>query len=194
MAIATARPGAVRVEELARRLEGDAGVRLVDVRSPVEFESSHIPGSVNVPLEQVSGRAADIRDGVSGELVLVCRSGQRARQAEAFLREADVSAVQVLEGGLMAWERAGLPVDKGTQRWSLERQVRAIAGALVLIGTLGSLFVWSPLLYLAMFVGGGLLFAGLTDTCMMGMMLLRLPYNRGPEFDADAAIAKLRAH
>jgi len=68
----------------------------------------------------------------------------------------------------------------------------AIAGALVLIGVLGSLLVWQPLLYLALFVGAGLLFAGLTDTCMLGLLLLRLPYNRAATCDAAGVLARLR--
>lgn len=178
--------------ELADQIK-DGGVRVLDVRSPAEFESAHIAGSFNLPLDRLPTHAGELGRGLEAPVVLVCRSGQRAREAERMLREADAREVQVLEGGLMAWEQAGLPVKRGRQRWSLERQVRAIAGTLVLIGTLGSLFVWPPLLFLAMFVGGGLLFAGVTDTCTMGMLLLRLPYNRGPAVDSSRVVAELTA-
>jgi hypothetical protein len=116
----------------------------------------------------------------------------RARQAELLLREIGLWQLSVLDGGLQAWERAGLELVRGRQRWSLERQVRAVAGSLVLLGTLGSLLVWPPLIFLAVFVGGGLLFAGLIDTCLMGMLLLRLPYNQGATCDLPSVVAQLK--
>jgi len=168
-------------------------VTLVDVRSPAEFESVHIPGSYNVPLDQLSEHRAEF-GAVGSPLVLVCRSGMRARQAEQSLAEADIPRLHVLDGGMMAWEHAGLVVTRGRQAWSIERQVRAIAGGLVLAGTLGSVLLWPPLLYLAMFVGAGLLFAGVTGTCMMGLLLARMPWNRAAATcDVKSVLAQLRA-
>jgi hypothetical protein len=93
-----------------------------------------------------------------------------------------------------AWEQAGQTTIRGRQAWGIERQVRAIAGGLVLLGTLGSVLIWQPLLYLALFVGAGLLFAGLTDTCAMGMLLVRMPWNRGASAcDVSSLLAQLRA-
>jgi rhodanese-related sulfurtransferase len=180
-------------KELAERLNDANEIRVVDVRSPVEYESAHIAGSHNLPLDLLPPHAATLGERADTPLVLVCRSGQRARQAQDILHSADLHDVQVLEGGLAAWERAGLPVERGRQVWSLERQIRAIAGTLVLIGTLGSLFVWPPLIFLAMFVGAGLLFAGVSDICMMGMLLSKLPYNRRPEHDTRKVVEDLLA-
>lgn len=172
------------------RLRRSGEIILLDVRSPAEFASAHIPGSYNVPLDQLGEHAAEFAS-AGGPLALVCRSGLRARQAEQALREADVSRLHVLDGGIGAWEQAGLAVRKGRSHWAIERQVRAIAGGLVLLGTLGSLLVWQPLIYLALFVGAGLLFAGLTDTCMLGLLLARLPWNRMPAADVPGVLARL---
>ena len=166
-------------------------ITIVDVRTPAEFETVHIPGSYNVPLDQIAEHGVEFR-GIGAPIVLVCRSGMRARQAESLLRAADVPRLHVLDGGVAAWDQAGQRVVRGRQAWSIERQVRAIAGGLVLIGVLGSLLLWQPLLYLALLVGAGLLFAGLTDTCAMGMLLMRLPYNRGATCDVAEVLARVR--
>ncbi|MCC7367355.1 MAG: rhodanese-like domain-containing protein [Chloroflexi bacterium] len=180
--------GAVDLDRF-RRAGHEAVV--VDVRTPAEVEAVHIPGSYNVPLDQLSEHCEEFR-GVGDPIVLVCRSGMRARQAEAALQAAGIERLHVLDGGVQAWQQAGLPVVQGRQRWSLERQVRAIAGSLVLVGVLGSLFVWQPLIYLAGFVGAGLLFAGVTDTCMMGLLLLRLPMNRQATCDVPSVLTRLK--
>ncbi|MGE3268490.1 MAG: rhodanese-like domain-containing protein [Chloroflexota bacterium] len=166
---------------------------LVDVRSPAEFQSVHIPGSYNVPLDLLSEHRAELCD-IGTPVVLVCRSGMRARQAEQALLAAGAPRLHVLDGGVSAWEQAGLAVRRGRQAWSIERQVRAIAGGLVLLGALGSVLLWQPLLYLAMFVGAGLLFAGVTDTCAMGLMLARMPWNRSvATCDVSSVLAQLKA-
>jgi rhodanese-related sulfurtransferase len=168
-------------------------VTLVDVRSPAEFQSVHIPGSYNVPLDQLAEHRAEFGS-IGSPIVLVCRSGMRARQAEQSLAEADIPRLHVLDGGVSAWESAGLTVTRGKQAWSIERQVRAIAGGLVLLGVLGSVLFWQPLVYLSMFVGAGLLFAGVTDTCAMGLMLARMPWNRGAATcDVSSVLAQLQA-
>jgi rhodanese-related sulfurtransferase len=182
---------AIPPDEVDALLESGAELKLLDVRTSAEFESAHIPGSYNVPLEQLPEHRGELL-GIGAPIVLVCRSGARARQAELQLREIDLPRVRILDGGLQAWEAAGLAVRRGRQHWSLERQVRAIAGTLVLVGTLGSLLVWPPLIFLAAFVGTGLLFAGLTDTCLMGMLLLRLPYNQGATCDVAGVMAQLK--
>lgn len=192
-AAAVTAPPVLTPSDLADLQRRQPGIILVDVRSPAEFESIHISGSYNVPLDQLTEHRAELGS-VGRPVVLVCRSGMRARQAETILRGADVPRLHVLDGGVSAWEKAGLTVVRGRAAWSIERQVRAIAGGLVLLGTLGSVLVWQPLLYLAMFVGAGLLFAGLTDTCAMGLLLARLPWNRTANArDVASVLAQLRA-
>ena len=183
-------PPIVAPEQLDRFRRAGHPTTIIDVRAPAEVEAVHIPGSYNVPLDQIAEHRDEFH-GVGEPIVLVCRSGMRARQAEALLQAADVPRLHVLDGGVLAWDRAGLDVARGRQVWSLERQVRAIAGALVLTGALGSLLLWQPLVYLAMLVGAGLLVAGLTDTCAMGQILLRLPYNRQASCDVASVLARL---
>ncbi|GAA0947252.1 rhodanese-like domain-containing protein [Actinocorallia libanotica] len=167
------------VRSLRERLEGAEPPRLLDVRTPGEFANSHIPGSFNVPLDTLREHCDELRRG-TGETVLVCRSGARAAQAEKILAEAGLVRTRVLAGGILAWEAADAPVERAErQRWDLERQVRLVAGSIVLAGVLGSVAV-PGLKWVSAFVGAGLVFASLTNTCAMGMLLAKLPYNRVP--------------
>lgn len=184
-------PPVVAPRAVAPLVQQGTDVKLIDVRTPAEFESVHIPGSYNVPLDQLPEHREELRSRLTGPAVLICRSGTRARQAEQLLREVDLPALHVLEGGLSAWEQAGLPLSRGRQRWSMERQVRGVAGGLVLTGLLGGALLWSPLKWLAAFVGGGLLFSALTDTCGMAAVLGRLPWNRGASCDVGATLARM---
>ena len=111
-------------------------------------------------------------------LYLICRSGSRGQKAcEKFLACGYDNAINV-EGGTQAWIDAGLPVVRGQSRVSLERQVRMAAGLLVLIGALLSYFVHPYWAALPAFVGAGLVFSGITDTCGMGMLLAKMPWNQ----------------
>lgn len=151
---------------------------LIDVRTPVEFEAGHIPGAVNVPLDELKGQLGDLREVLlDHDVVLVCRSGQRAGQAQDALQGAGLSSPAVLRGGLAGWEASGGPVNRGRQPWELERQVRLAAGSLVLAGILGST-VAPRLTWLSGLVGGGLVFAAVSNTCVMGTALARMPWNR----------------
>ncbi len=174
--------GAVRPDDLQGRLR-DGRIQVVDVRSPGEFAAAHIAESYNIPLDAIPSVGRELRDAHVDPLVLVCQSGARARQAESLLRAAGVESARVLDGGLNAWEAAGLPVERGRGTWSIERQVRAIAGGLVLAGAVGSIVAWRPLVYLSAAVGGGLLYAGVSDNCTMAKILLRLPFNQAHRAD-----------
>ncbi len=116
-------------------------VVVLDVRSPAEFASEHIPGSFNVPLDQLPEHAAHLRDTLARPVVLVCRSGVRAQQAEHALQSTGCTSLHVLDGGVGAWEASGRPLVRGQRKWSMERQVRGLAGALVLASALGGLLV-----------------------------------------------------
>ncbi|MEZ4564158.1 MAG: rhodanese-like domain-containing protein [Thermomicrobiales bacterium] len=186
-------PGAVEPAALQKLLERGAALTLIDVRTPAEFSTAHIPGSYNVPLGQLPEHA-DLLRSVSGEpVVLICRSGGRARQAEATLLEAALPRVHVLQGGLAAWEAHRLPLRRGAVRWSLERQVRGVAGAAVLAGVLAGWLVWPPLTALAAAVGGGLAFSAVTDTCGLALLLSRLPFNRQPACDIGGVLQQMAA-
>jgi hypothetical protein len=124
-------------------------------------------------------------------MLLICQSGNRATQACTKLAGAGLTDATVMTGGMGAWISAGAPVERGRQRWSLERQVRLVAGLIVLLSIVVSV-VFPAARYLAGAIGAGLTIAALTDTCTMGMLLARLPYNRGTGCDVDTAIARLR--
>lgn len=186
-------PGTLDPAELQDLLQRQVALTLIDVRTPAEFSTAHIPGSYNVPLDQLPEHADQLRS-VSGEhVVLICRSGGRARQAEVTLLGADFPRVHVLQGGLAAWEAQRLPLRRGATRWSLERQVRGVAGALVLGGVLAGWLVWPPLTALAAAIGGGLAFSAVTDTCGLAMLLSRLPYNRQASCDIGGMLHRMAA-
>jgi glyoxylase-like metal-dependent hydrolase (beta-lactamase superfamily II) len=148
---------------------------LLDVRSPIEFESERIEGATNLPLDVLDGRLEEVP--AQGEVVVVCRTGVRATiAAEALARAGRRS--RVLEGGVLAWRRAKLPLRVGRKRLPVDRQVQLIAGLMVLTGvTLGVLVnVW--FLAVAAFFGAGLTFAGATGTCGLALVLMKMPWNR----------------
>jgi rhodanese-related sulfurtransferase len=164
--------------------------RVLDVRTPGEFETAHIAGSYNVPLDLLREHRDEIVGHIDQDVVVVCRSGQRAAQAGEMLRPAGLLNVHILEGGITVWQAEGYPVNRGAQRWDLERQVRLVAGSTVLLSIIGSIAA-PKLKWLAAALGGGLAVAALTNTCAMGSMLSRLHYNRGPGCDLQSVVAEL---
>jgi rhodanese-related sulfurtransferase len=162
--------------ELARQVEQGDPLTIIDVRSPGEYAAGHVPGAINIPMEQVEARTNDLRPGLP--VVVVCQSGRRAGIACTLLQNQRPDA-RVLDGGTAAWQAGGFPVVRTTaSRWSLERQVRLGAGLLVLTAALLALTIHPFWVYLALFVGAGLTFAGLTDICGMGLLLAQMPWNR----------------
>lgn len=166
----------ITVSELRNQSRFQA--QLIDVRSPSEFASGHIPGAVNIPMDQIEARRQDLCTGLP--VVLVCQAGTRARVTVDLLANAGCD-IAVLEGGTSAWIQNGLPTVCCTRsRWSLERQVRLIAGVLALAGALLALTLNPMWVFLSAFIGFGLTFAGLTDICAMGILLAKMPWNRTP--------------
>jgi rhodanese-related sulfurtransferase len=155
-------------------------IELIDVRTPAEFREVHVEIARNVPLDRLDAAALmQARHGSADEpLFVICRSGGRGRQAcETFFKAGFPNVINV-EGGTMACVEAGLPVVRGKKAISLERQVRIAAGSLVLAGAVLGWFVHPAFIGLSAFVGAGLVFAGITDTCGMGMILARMPWNQ----------------
>lgn len=152
---------------------------LIDVRTPHEFATAHIPGSQNVPLGDLDeARARQLVAEVAGTMMLVCRTGARAEQARSFLELAGSSA-QVLAGGFERWRAQGGDVVEGSPTgMSLERQVRVVAGLMVVLGGALTAVVHPWFLLLPVAVGAGLVFAGVTDHCGLALLLARLPMNR----------------
>lgn len=164
---------------------------VVDVRTPAEFETAHIEGAINLPLDQVDAHLSRIVADAGGQLVLVCQSGNRAGQACVKLVDAGLPGARVMGGGMNSWIAAGAPVERGRQRWGLERQVRLAAGLIVLAAIVVSIWL-PPARYVAGLVGAGLTFAALSNLCLMGSLLAKLPYNRGSGVDVNASLARMR--
>lgn len=151
----------------------------IDVRTPQEFEGVHISGARNIPLPDLHTYVDELKT-LSQErpIMLVCRTQNRVKIAYEYLTNNGLTNCEILEGGITAWVEQDKPVIKGQQRISLEGQVRAIAGGLILIGVALGFTVHSGFFFLPAIVGAGLLHAGLTDSCLMGMLLSKLPMNR----------------
>jgi rhodanese-related sulfurtransferase len=168
---------------LAEQCKGDGKIDLLDVRTPLEFRELHVALARNVPLDKLDPAAVmNARNGSAEEpLYVICRSGGRGRQACGKFQAAGFTNVVNVEGGTLAWLESGLPVVRGPKMISLERQVRIAAGLLVLLGVILGWLVHPACTGLAAFVGAGLVFAGVTDTCGMGLLLARAPWNRVKE-------------
>lgn len=188
---ALTRPSRLDPAALREWLAQSDAPRVIDVRTPAEFSTAHIPGSYNVPLHLLREHSAEIAGHLDQDIVLVCRSGMRAAQAEQTLAGAGLPNVHLLDGGITAWQQQAAPVTRGRARWDIERQVRLVAGTIVLVAVMGSLLL-PGLQFLAAAIGAGLAIAALTDTCAMGMLLAKLPYNRGASCDLDAVVDRLR--
>jgi rhodanese-related sulfurtransferase len=184
----------MKTADAARLLASEPTARILDVRTAGEFDNAHIAGAYNVPLDQLAEHAAELRAGRAHSVILVCQSGQRAQKAEALLTGAGMPNLHVLEGGMNAWIAGGQAVRRVKARMSLERQVRIAAGFIVAAGALAALAVSVWFAIIPAVIGSGLVFAGVTDTCMMGMALARLPYNRGASCDTEAIVRAFLAH
>lgn len=165
-------------------------IKLIDVRTPAEFRSVHAAGAILVPYDQFDpGQfgCSDAAGNGNDPIYLICGSGGRATAAAERCAAAGLKNVAIVEGGTSAWLAAGLPVVRGRGAISLERQVRIAAGSLVLVGVVLGLFVHRAFFGLSAFVGAGLVFAGVTDTCGMALILARMPWNQaGREVNGGA--------
>ena len=167
-------------QELEELCDTGQPIELIDVRTPVEYQEVHLEFAKNIPLDQLDPHAImKARNGAKEEpLYLVCRSGSRGEKACEKFRQAGFTGVVNVDGGTLACEQTGLPLVRGRKTISLERQVRIAAGSLVLLGVVLGSLVHPAFFGLSAFVGAGLVFAGITDTCGMGLMLARMPWNQ----------------
>ena len=165
--------------ELQKILTAQPATAVIDVRTPVEFAEVHVPQARSIPLDELKPGALHLQK--DQPVYLLCRSGQRATKAAEKFAKAGFTQPIVVEGGTLAWIDANLPVTRGTTKViSLERQVRIAAGAIVFTGVLLARFVNPNFIWLSGFVGAGLVFAGITDFCGMGLLLAKLPWNKRP--------------
>lgn len=167
----------ISARDAIKKAEAQGASVVLDVRTEVEVAAEHVAGSLCIPLDQLERRIEDVRT-MHGSPLLLCRSGKRASQAAEVLERLGMPGAVVIEGGILAWAEAGGTTVKGSGVMSLERQVRIAAGGLVATGAALGFFVHPGFHGLSAFVGCGLVFAGVTDTCGMGMMIARMPWNR----------------
>ena len=177
--------------QLRQLISDDPLIRVLDVRTGGEFDSVHIPGSYNVPLDTLAEHARDLAE-LDHPVVLVCKSGARADQAHGKLTGAGKQRLHLLDGGLDAWLASGGDVVRGSsETWAMDRQVRLVAGSISLLGIVASL-VAPKAKWLAGGVAAGLTFSAVSNTCAMGNALGKLPYNKGRGCDIDAVLTKMR--
>ena len=155
-------------------------VSVLDVRTPMEFQEVHLQVAHNVPLDSLEPDSyLSSRNGQAEEpLYIICRSGSRGKQACQKFIDAGFKEVINIDGGTLACVESGLPVVRGKKVMSLERQVRIAAGSFVLLGAILAVTVNEAFIGLSAFIGAGLVFAGLTDTCGMGMIIAKMPWNK----------------
>ncbi|MFI1762523.1 rhodanese-like domain-containing protein [Streptomyces sp. NPDC020800] len=188
-------PVTLRTDQVRTRL---TELTVIDVRTPGEYASGHLPGALNIPLDRIRHALPELRHAAGrGDVVFVCASGARSENAGRLLAEQGVRTA-TLAGGTGAWAAAGHDLERpaacdARAGWSMERQVRFTAGALVLAGIVLGLLVHPAFQILSAGIAGGLVFAALTDTCGMAAVLGRLPHNRPRAADLDAVFAALRS-
>jgi rhodanese-related sulfurtransferase len=183
----------VSAAELQQLMATHPHIRLLDVRTGGEFETSHIPGSFNVPLDTLSEYACDLAD-VKHPVVLVCQSGGRATEAHHALIDEGKEALHILEGGINAWKEIDGDIVHGSrERWAMDRQVRLIAGSMALAGVLASVVI-SQAKWIAAGVGLGLVYSSISNSCVMAAMLSKLPYNKTDQCDVASVINEMNVH
>lgn len=186
-------PTKITCEQARTWLAGDDAPTIVDVRTPAEFAAEHLDGAINIPLDLIQQHADEIGRAATGEMLLVCRTDNRATQAANLLAPTLGERTHVLTGGMSGWAEKGGPVEQGESgTWAMDRQVRATAGALALAGVLAST-VAPKAKWLAGGIGAGLLFSGVSDTCAMSTVLAKAPWNThgAPTLaEATAALSK----
>lgn len=176
-------------EQLHALRDRSTNTLLIDVRTPAEFEEVHATHAINVPLQGFIGKEVIARHRPHSDepVYLICKMGGRSQKACDALATAGFSNAVNVTGGTDAWVKAGLPVERGSkQRFSIQRQVQLLSGAISLVGALLS-FIHPLWAILPIFIGSGLVFSGLTNTCGMGSMLAMMPWNQAPKPQANKA-------
>lgn len=176
---------------LSHRLKSDSQVALLDVRSPAEYRSGHIPGAQLAPLDELKGsNASDMANGAGlradNPIYLTCQAGVRAEQAAQVLHEAGLTHLALVQGGTVAWQKAGLPVKRCGSALSLERQVQIAVGSLLILKVFFGFTVHELFFVAGAVIGAGLITAGLTRWCGMAQLIARMPWNRRRDCSHEA--------
>ena len=157
----------------------DEGAILVDIREADEHARENIPGARHIALSKLD--EADLAALAGKSVIFHCKSGARtvANAPRLAAKTASGCDSYVMAGGLDAWRKAGLPVATDRrQPLELQRQVQIGAGTLALVGTVLGLLVSPWFFAVPLFVGAGLITAGMTGFCGMARILVHAPWNR----------------
>ncbi len=156
---------------------GSEDLQLVDVREYAEFAGGRVSGARLLPLGFLEKHYTELDQ--TKPIYVMCRTGNRSKEAQKKLKNLGFANVINVAGGFEAWKKADLPFEKDENApWALERQVRFVAGLFVLIGFALSLLVHPYFIGIAVFIGAGLTFSAITDTCTMGLILAKMPWNK----------------
>jgi rhodanese-related sulfurtransferase len=177
--------------ELARRQRSDCALELIDVRTAPEHAAAHVAGAQPVPLDQLDPAAfLKARKCPYAPLYVICQSGARAAKAVERFRNIGFAGCVLVEGGTQAWIDAGLPVERGQSRvLPLMRQVQIVVGSLSVLGAAMALGLDARFALIPLVLGGGLLFAGMTGTCGLALLLAKMPWNQ-PATCTSASLSK----
>jgi rhodanese-related sulfurtransferase len=156
-------------------------VPVVDVRTPAEYRSMRVKGAINMPLNEISADKIKSKFG-DNEVLIICQAGVRGSNACEIINKQGFEKAINIEGGTTAWVNANFPTEKDSNSCSVisvDRQVRIIAGSLVVLGIVASILSGnSNWQFLSLFIGAGLVFAGVTNTCGMAYFLAKMPWNK----------------
>lgn len=167
-------------QQLGDLLTQQPDLPLIDVRTPREFRGKHVVGATNLPLNRLSEERLEstLNERKNGTVYFICKAGTRSQMACEQAHAFGLSDVVNVEGGTDSCASAGVAIERGAWAISLERQVRIVAGALILTGAVLAIAVHPYWAGLSAFVGAGLIFSGITNTCLMGDILAKMPWNR----------------
>jgi rhodanese-related sulfurtransferase len=169
----------IQAREVHDQIQSGGRIVLIDVRTPVEHEEMHIAGSHLMSLDQLDPAAVKQVGTGAASCVLICRSGKRAEQAAEKLQAAGCGNLRILDGGVLGWEAAGLPLEHSSRnRLPLMRQVQLIIGLLAVTGSVLALTVHKNFALLPAFLGAGLTMAGATGWCGLAILLSKMPWNK----------------
>lgn len=169
----------IQSSQLQQALQSGRNIALIDVRTPVEHEEMRISGSQLMPLDRLDPAAVKSASTNAEQCVLICRSGKRAEQAFQKLQSAGCDKLAILEGGVLAWEAAGLPVERTERKvLPLMRQVQLVIGLILIASSILTFTVDKNFVIIPAFLGCGLTMAGATGWCGLAILLSKMPWNK----------------
>ena len=170
----------ITAQQFNQRLRTEA-LCLLDVRTAAEVRNDALTGIIEVPVDQLDAetfKATLQQKNHAGPVYLICQSGRRAEMAASKLANGIDNPLVIVEGGMTAIRQKNQRNTGSGKMISLERQVRIAVGSLIILTVLAG-FIFSPIWFgLTGLMGLGLLYAGITDNCMLGMLMAKAPWNR----------------